>query len=99
MIDTMLAYLISLGMIGGGVGWIVVGMYHPICIGIGVASIAVGLPAFRTRFLREHIRGAMGHVPPVVSGTHKFASERERCPLVLQQRRKSGRCTRSEKCH
>ena len=42
MIDTLLAYLISLGIIGAGVGWIVVGMNSTLCIGIGIASIAVG---------------------------------------------------------
>jgi hypothetical protein len=42
-INTPLAYLISLGMIGAGVGWIVFGMNAPLCIGIGVASIGVGL--------------------------------------------------------
>jgi len=43
MIDTLLAYLISLGIIGAGVGWIVVGMSSTLCIGIGIASIVVGM--------------------------------------------------------
>ena len=44
MIDTILAYLISLGIIGAGVGWIVVGgVSSPLFIAMGVASIAVGL--------------------------------------------------------
>jgi hypothetical protein len=40
--DTLLAYIISFGIIGAGIGWIVVGMSSTLCIGIGVASIAVG---------------------------------------------------------
>ena len=44
MIDTILAYLISLGIIGAGVGWIVVGgMSSPLFIAMGVASIGVGV--------------------------------------------------------
>ena len=42
MINTLLAYLISLGIIGTGVGWIVVGMSSTLCVGIGITSIAVG---------------------------------------------------------
>jgi hypothetical protein len=45
MIDTILAYLISFGIIGTGVGWIVTGMNSAIAalwIGIGIAAIAVG---------------------------------------------------------
>jgi hypothetical protein len=43
MISTLLAYLISLGIIGAGVGWIVVGgTSSALCIGIGIAAIAVG---------------------------------------------------------
>jgi hypothetical protein len=44
--DTFLAYLISLGIIGAGVCWIVVGMNSTVCIGIGIASIAVGAASF-----------------------------------------------------
>jgi hypothetical protein len=43
MIDTLLAYFISLGIIGAGVGWIVVGLNSTLCIGIGIASIIVGV--------------------------------------------------------
>lgn len=45
MIDTILAYLISFGIVGTGIGWIVAGMNSAtagLWIGIGVASIAVG---------------------------------------------------------
>ena len=46
MINTLLAYLISLGIIAAGVGWIVVGINSTLCIGIGIASIAVGVASF-----------------------------------------------------
>ena len=45
MLNTVLAYLISLFTIGTGVGWIVVGWNSPtsaLWIVIGVACIAVG---------------------------------------------------------
>jgi hypothetical protein len=42
MMDTLLAYLISLGITGAGVGWIVVGTSSTLGIGIGIASLAVG---------------------------------------------------------
>jgi hypothetical protein len=42
MIDTLLGYLVSLGIIGAGVGWIVVGRSSTLCVGIGIASIPVG---------------------------------------------------------
>ena len=42
MNDTNLAYLISLGIIGAGVGWIVAGTNSALCIAIGIASTAVG---------------------------------------------------------
>jgi hypothetical protein len=42
MSDTILAYLISLGIIGAGVGWIVAGTNSALCIAIGTVSIAVG---------------------------------------------------------
>ena len=44
MINTFLAYLISFGIIGAGVGWIVVGcMNSPLFVAMGVASIGVGV--------------------------------------------------------
>lgn len=48
MIDTIIAFLISLGIIGVGLAWIVAGMNSAtaafwIGIGIGIASIAVGV--------------------------------------------------------
>ncbi len=46
MIDTVLAYVISLGIIGAGIGWIVFGMSSTLCIGIGIAAIAVGAASF-----------------------------------------------------
>ena len=46
MLDALLAYLISLAIIGAGVGWIVVGMSSMLCVGIGIASIAVGAASF-----------------------------------------------------
>ena len=45
MIDTVLAYLISLGIIAAGVIWIVAGTNSTmsvLCITIGVLTIAVG---------------------------------------------------------
>jgi len=45
MIDTVLAYLISLGIIGAGVIWIVAGMNAAtsvLCITVGVLTLAVG---------------------------------------------------------
>jgi hypothetical protein len=42
-INTLFACLISLGIIGAGISWIVVGMNSMLFIGIGVASIAVGV--------------------------------------------------------
>jgi hypothetical protein len=51
MSDTVLAYLVSLGIIGAGVIWIVGGMSSPtsaLGIGIGVLTIAVGLISFLT---------------------------------------------------
>jgi hypothetical protein len=41
MIDALLAYLIQLGIIGAGVG-----MNSTLCIGIGIASTAVGTAGF-----------------------------------------------------
>jgi hypothetical protein len=51
MSDTLLAYLISLGIIGAGVVWIVAGVYPAtsvICIVVGVPTIVVGLLSFFT---------------------------------------------------
>ena len=51
MIDTALAYLISVGIIGIGIVWIVVGTSSAtsaIWITIGVPTIAVGLSSFLT---------------------------------------------------
>ena len=42
MSDTTLAYIISLGIIAAGVGWIVAGTNSALCIAIGIISIAVG---------------------------------------------------------
>ena len=42
MSDTTLAYIISLGIIAAGVGWIVAGTNSGLCIAIGIISIAVG---------------------------------------------------------
>jgi len=47
--DTILAYLISLGMIGAGVVWIVAGTISTtsaLCIAVGVTTIAVGWISF-----------------------------------------------------
>jgi hypothetical protein len=49
MIDMMLAYLISLGIIGVGVVWIIAGMNSAtseLWIAIGILSIAVGAISF-----------------------------------------------------
>ena len=46
MIDTVLAYLISLGIIGAGVIWIVAGTNPApsvLCITVGVLTMVVGL--------------------------------------------------------
>jgi len=43
MIDAILAYVISLGIIGAGAGWIAVGINSRLCIGIGIASVFVGV--------------------------------------------------------
>ena len=40
--NTILAVIISLGLIGTGVGWIVAGPNSALFISIGIASIAVG---------------------------------------------------------
>ena len=49
MSDKILAYLISLGIIGAGVVWIVAGTISTIsalCIAVGVTTIAVGWISF-----------------------------------------------------
>jgi hypothetical protein len=43
MIDTLLAYVISLGIVGAGAGWIAVGMHSTLCLAIGVISVFVGV--------------------------------------------------------
>jgi hypothetical protein len=43
MTSTILAYIISLEIIGTGIGWIAIGMNSRLFIGIGVASIGVGV--------------------------------------------------------
>ena len=51
MVDTVLAHLISLGIIGAGVIWIVAGTNpatSALCITIGVLTIAVGLISLLT---------------------------------------------------
>jgi len=40
--DTILAYIISLGLIGAGLGWIIAGPKSALFITIGIASIVVG---------------------------------------------------------
>jgi hypothetical protein len=42
MSDTILAYIISLGLIGAGLGWIIAAPNSALCITIGIASIVVG---------------------------------------------------------
>jgi hypothetical protein len=48
MSDAILAYLVSLGIIGGGVFWIVMGASaaSTVCIAIGIPTIVVGLLSF-----------------------------------------------------
>ncbi len=58
MFDTILAYLISLGIIGAGIGWIVCGVHSAnaaLWISIGVATIAVGALSTLTE-LRDRTR-------------------------------------------
>jgi hypothetical protein len=43
MIDTLLAYLISIGIIVAGAGWIAIGMHSTLCLAIGVVSVFVGV--------------------------------------------------------
>jgi hypothetical protein len=46
MSDTNLDYLVSLGIIGAGVVWIVAGTNSALCIAAGAVSIAVGAMSF-----------------------------------------------------
>lgn len=51
MNDTILAYLVSLGIIGIGVVWIAAGMNSAtsvLCIAVGILTIAVGLISLLT---------------------------------------------------
>jgi hypothetical protein len=51
--DTILGYLVSLGIISAGVGWIVAGTIwtaSDLCIAIGVVTIAVGWISFMVDF-------------------------------------------------
>ena len=53
MNDRVLAYLVSLGIIGAGVIWIVAGTYSAaseLCIAIGLLTIAVGWISFMVEF-------------------------------------------------
>jgi hypothetical protein len=42
MSNTILAYLVSLGIVGAGVVWIVASANSALCIAMGVVSIVVG---------------------------------------------------------
>ena len=53
MSDTMLGYLVSLGIIFAGVFWIVAGTIYTaseLCIAIGLLTIAVGWISFVVEF-------------------------------------------------
>jgi hypothetical protein len=53
MSDTILSYLISLGIIGAGVVWIIAGTISTasdLCIAIGMVTIAVGWVSFMREF-------------------------------------------------
>jgi uncharacterized membrane protein HdeD (DUF308 family) len=54
MINTILAYLISLAMIGTGVGRIVAGMSSTICIAMGIVSIIVGAASLFNELRSAH---------------------------------------------
>ena len=54
MSDTILAYIISLGLIGVGVGCIVAGPHSALFITIGTASIVVGRTLSVLNELRQH---------------------------------------------
>ena len=51
--DTILAYIISLGLIGAGLGWITAGPNSALSITIGIASIVVGTISVLNEF-RNH---------------------------------------------
>ena len=51
--DTILAYIISLGLIGAGLGWIIAGPKSALFITIGIASIVVGMISVLNEF-RNH---------------------------------------------
>ncbi len=53
MINTILAYLVSIGIIGSGIGWIVADITSIICIGIGVASMGVGVSSLSNELLNR----------------------------------------------
>ena len=48
--DTILAYIISLGLIGAGLGWIIAGPNSALCTTIGIASIVVGVISVSNEF-------------------------------------------------
>jgi hypothetical protein len=53
MSDTILGYLVSLGIIGAGVVWIIAGTISTasdLCIAIGMVTIAVGWISFMREF-------------------------------------------------
>jgi hypothetical protein len=53
MSDTILGYLVSLGIILAGVVWIIAGTIYTasdLCIAIGMATIAVGWISFMVEF-------------------------------------------------
>jgi hypothetical protein len=54
MVNTWLAYLISFGIIGAGIGWIVIGMSSRLFIGIGVAAVAVGVASVVNELQHRH---------------------------------------------
>jgi len=59
MTDTILGYLVSLGIIGAGVAWIVAGTISTasdLCMAIGLVTIAVGWISFMVEF-RNRMRG------------------------------------------
>ena len=55
MSDTILAYIISIGLIGAGMGWIIASPNSPLCTTIGIASIVVGVISVLNEF--RHRRG------------------------------------------
>ena len=53
MNDTMLGYLVSLGIIFAGVLWIVAGMIYTasdLCIAMGMVTVAIGWISFVAEF-------------------------------------------------